>query len=53
MLAEPTDLDRGRPLGPADGTHAAAAVDAYRTGKVKASSGVGSFAPGSSAASGS
>jgi hypothetical protein len=58
QLANPADLDRGRPLGPADGPHAAAAVDAYRQGKVKSSSGSGSFTPavatpGSSATSGS
>lgn len=35
MLVNPADWDRGRPLGPADGEHAAAAVDAYRHPKEK------------------
>ena len=34
MIAEPKDLVRGRPLGPADGTHQAEGIVRYRTGKV-------------------
>ncbi|MFO1067235.1 MAG: CpaD family pilus assembly lipoprotein [Geminicoccaceae bacterium] len=36
MVADPADLVRGRPLGPADGVHAAEGVFRYRTDKVKA-----------------
>jgi pilus biogenesis lipoprotein CpaD len=35
MVADPADLVRGRPLGPADGVHAAEGVVRYRTDKVK------------------
>jgi pilus biogenesis lipoprotein CpaD len=35
MVADPADLAEGRPLGPADGVHAAEAVVRYRTDKVK------------------
>ncbi len=34
MVAEPRDLEHGRQLAPADGTHAAEAIVRYRTGKV-------------------
>lgn len=34
MVAEPRDLVRGRPLGPADGVHQAEGIVRYRTGKV-------------------
>jgi pilus biogenesis lipoprotein CpaD len=34
MIAEPKDLVRGRPLGPADGTHQAEGIVRYRTGAV-------------------
>jgi pilus biogenesis lipoprotein CpaD len=34
MVAEPRDLVRGRPLGPADGIHQAEGIVRYRTGKV-------------------
>lgn len=34
MVAEPRDLERGRSLGPADGTQAAEAIVRYRTGEV-------------------
>lgn len=34
MVAEPRDLERGRPLGPADGTREAEAIVRYRTGEV-------------------
>lgn len=36
MVANPADLQHGRPLAPQDGTTAAAAIDRYRTDKVKA-----------------
>jgi pilus assembly protein CpaD len=51
MLADPADLIRGRPLGPADGQRAAKAVEVYRAGQVKpfetssASGGTASAAP--------
>lgn len=35
MVADPKDLEQGRALAPADGAHAAAAIDRYRTDKVK------------------
>lgn len=35
MIAEPRDLERGRTLGPADGTQAAGAVDRYRADEIK------------------
>jgi pilus biogenesis lipoprotein CpaD len=35
MVADPTDLAQGRPLGPADATREAEAVVRYRTDKVK------------------
>lgn len=35
MLVNPADLTRGRPLGPTDGAHAAAAVEAYQKGMAK------------------
>lgn len=34
MIAEPRDLERGRPLGPADGTREAEAIVRYRAGEV-------------------
>ncbi|MGH6886966.1 MAG: CpaD family pilus assembly lipoprotein, partial [Geminicoccales bacterium] len=34
MIAEPKDLVRGRPLGPADGIQQAEGIVRYRTGKV-------------------
>jgi pilus biogenesis lipoprotein CpaD len=34
MIAEPKDLVRGRPLGPADGTHQAEGIVRYRAGEV-------------------
>ena len=34
MVAEPKDLVRGRPLGPADGVQQAEGIVRYRTGKV-------------------
>ncbi len=45
MLANPADLDHGRPLGPADGGRAAQAVSDYRAGKVKSGAGAGAIAP--------
>ncbi len=57
MLANPTDLDKGRTSGPADGEREAAAIDAYQHGKVKAFQGAsasGAVSPQtSSSASGS
>jgi hypothetical protein len=35
MLANPADLDRGRPAGPANGEREASAIEAYQQGKVK------------------
>ena len=35
MVADPADLQRGRPLGPADATREAEAIVRYRTDKVK------------------
>lgn len=35
MLADPRDLVRGQPLGPADGSHAARAIERYRADEVK------------------
>lgn len=35
MIAEPRDLQRGRALGPADGTREAEAIVRYRTGELK------------------
>ena len=35
MLADPRDLVRGQQLGPADGSHAAGAVERYRADEVK------------------
>lgn len=35
MVADPRDLARGQPLGPADGAHAAGAVERYRADEVK------------------
>ncbi len=52
QLANPADLDKGRPLGPADGTAAAAAVDRYRLGTVKTGAGAGGFTPGGTGSSG-
>ena len=37
MADRPSDLVRGRQLGPADGAREAAAVEAYRKGQVKVS----------------
>jgi type IV pilus biogenesis protein CpaD/CtpE len=34
MVAEPKDLVRGRPLGPADGIQQAEGIVRYRTGEV-------------------
>lgn len=36
MVADPKDLEQGRPLGPADGARQAAAVEAYERGQPKA-----------------
>lgn len=35
MVEDPRDLEQGRALAPADGAHAAAAIERYRTDKVK------------------
>lgn len=34
-VANPVDLERGRPLGPADGQRETLAVEAYQQGKIK------------------
>lgn len=46
MVADPADLERGRPLGPANGIRATLGVENYELGKVKALIGSGTFAPG-------
>jgi len=51
-LANPADLVRGRPLGPADGTRETLAVEAYQQGKVKAFQGTSASGGGGSAQSG-
>jgi pilus assembly protein CpaD len=35
MVADPADLERGRPLGPADAVRESEAIVRYRTDKVK------------------
>lgn len=52
MAANPADLDAGRPLGPADGEHAANAVAAYRQGRVKSSAAAGGMVPSMPATAG-
>lgn len=44
-VARPRDLAEGRPLGPADGTRAAAAVNAYEQDKVKPFASSGAMTP--------
>ncbi len=44
-LANPADLERGRPLGPADGERETRAVEAYQQGKIKPLQGSGSMSP--------
>ena len=36
MVADPKDLEQGKPLGPADGARQAAAVEAYERGQPRA-----------------
>jgi pilus assembly protein CpaD len=45
MVDQPVDLSAPVPLGPADGTREALAIDRYRTDKVKDPSSTGGFAP--------
>jgi type IV pilus biogenesis protein CpaD/CtpE len=45
MIAESTDLWRGRPSGPADGERESRAVESYQQGKVKAFEGTGALTP--------
>jgi hypothetical protein len=57
MVANPADLERGRPLFPANGERESLAVEAYQQGKVKpfqgaSASGAGSTQSGSSGSSG-
>jgi len=48
MVADPADLERGRPLGPADGERQTGAIEAYRQGKIKPFQGAGASSPSSS-----
>ena len=48
MVANPEDLDRGRPLGPADGDRATRAIETYRAGPIKPFQGSGASGPTSS-----
>lgn len=50
MVANPADLERGRPLGLADGAHEARAVDAYRLGTAKTLGASGVMTPGANGA---
>ncbi len=52
MVANPADLERGRPLGPANGERAALGVENYELGKVKALIGSGTMTAGGGGASG-
>ncbi len=45
MVADPADLEHGRPLGPADGNRETRAVETYQQGKVKAFGDSGPMAP--------
>jgi len=45
MVADPADLERGKPLGPADGNRETRAVETYQQGKVKAFGDSGPMAP--------
>jgi len=51
MVANPADLERGRPLGPADGSRETLAVENYQQGKVKPFSSSGSATAGGSSTS--
>ncbi len=53
MLANPQDLEHGRPLGPADGERESRAIEAYRQGKVKPFQGSGTTAAAAPASAGS
>jgi type IV pilus biogenesis protein CpaD/CtpE len=44
-VANPADLERGRPLRPADGERESRAVEAYQQGKVKPFQSSGSMSP--------
>jgi len=46
MLARPRDAAGGRPMGPADGTVNAGAIQRYRDGRVRSANGSGSAASG-------
>jgi type IV pilus biogenesis protein CpaD/CtpE len=39
MLDDPSDLERGRPLGPADGDRESLGVEDYKAGKTKGGQG--------------
>jgi type IV pilus biogenesis protein CpaD/CtpE len=52
MVADPMDLERGRPLGKADSERETRAVEAYQQGKVKPFQGGGSLSPQSSGGGG-
>jgi type IV pilus biogenesis protein CpaD/CtpE len=43
--ADPADLERGRPLAPANGERETRAVEAYEQGKIKPFQGSGSMSP--------
>ena len=53
MVADPADLDGGRPLGPAPGDVQSSAIEAYQQGKVKAFEGTSASGASSSGGSGS
>lgn len=45
MVADPADLTRGLPLGPADGRRETRAIEAYQQGKTKGFQGSGAMSP--------
>ena len=51
MLADPADLERGRPLGRADAERESRAIEAYQQGKIKPFAGGGSMSPQTSGGS--
>lgn len=53
MVADPADLARGRPLGPADGERETRAIEAYQQGKVKPLEGSGTTTSSTSSTSSS
>ncbi len=45
MVADPADLRRGRPLGPANGERETRAVQAYEQGRIRPAAGAGALTP--------